>query len=312
MNKITNTLLKLSVGFAILSIVFYKIGFGEIWAILLSVDLWVPFLMIALQILLLAVGALGSWVLLRPISRLGYSEFWKCYCSAWSISLFIPSQVGGASIIYFLHKKGVSVGAGTAIFVIERVITVLVLGFIASFGFFVFFPYNTAIRIICYLLLVFGLGIFVILSRAGRSLVKSFLLRKYQNHFRGFSKTVFMYFKKHKSLLFIMFTYTFLRWCIVSYMVYLMFLLGFGVPIMFYKILMISAVSTIFGLIPLSLNGLGIREGAAVFLYSQIGVAPQIVASVYIVLLAVMYLTGVASGIIFIKKKKGVRVILSD
>jgi len=63
--------------------------------------------------------------------------------------------------------------------------------------------------------------------------------------------------------------------------------------ITFYKILMISAIGTIVGLIPISMNGLGIRQGTSIYLYGLMGIPSQTVASMQIIGLVLIYIMGI-------------------
>ena len=293
MNKVLKNLIKLFIGLIILFAVFYKIGFSEILGTLISVNLWVLPLIVLFQTIFVFIGALDAWILLKPISKISYFEFLKCYVPAWSIGLFVPGKFGEASIIYFLKKKGVSVGQGTAVFVIEKLITLIVLGLTASFGFFIFFSYQIAMKLFGFLIAAAILGFIILFSNFSRNLIRRIFLRKYQKMFTGFSRTTFGYLNNNKSLLFFSFIFNFLRWIVGSYVWYLIFLLGFNVYIEFYKILMISAIGTIVGLIPISMNGLGIRQGTSIYLYGLMGIPSQTVASMQIIGLVLIYIMGI-------------------
>ncbi len=83
----------------------------------------------------------------------------------------------------------------------------------------------------------------------------------------------------------------------IAVMNYTIFAVGLNVRIAVFKILQISTMETFSALIPVSVNGLGIRQAMGIYLYGLLGVDAPIVASSQIVGWILIYLFGV---IIFI------------
>jgi len=57
---------------------------------------------------------------------------------------------------------------------------------------------------------------------------------------------------------------------------------------------------TIISLIPITINGIGLRETAAVYLYSLLGAKPEVVISAYLVMTVITYVF----AIIILSKRK--------
>jgi uncharacterized membrane protein YbhN (UPF0104 family) len=209
MNKNIKNLIKLAIGLSILFFLFYKIGFAKIWGTLISVNPWVIPMIIVIHVSFIFLGALNSWLMLQPIKRISYIEFMKCYIPSWVIGLLAPGKIGEASIVYFLKKKGFSIGSATAVTVMDKAISLLVIAFIASLGFFILFPTDIAV---IFLGILIGGGIIglLIISSFGRNLIRKIILKKYQGLFSGFANTFFDIIKwtRHKARLYLILIWT--------------------------------------------------------------------------------------------------------
>ena len=280
-NQIIKTLARILFGGLFLFGLFYKIGFDRIAESLVQLNLWALPLAVGLFVLFLWLSSLGSWVLLRAFSRLSFREFLSCYLPSWAIGLFLPGKLGEVSIIYYLKNRDIAVGQGTAFFVVGKTMTALALGIIASTGFFTFFSFREAVQLFLLLVVILGSCIFFLLSSFGRNTVRKVLPQRIQERFAGFSSAFSSYFQKNRGLL------------VLSLGIKL---LGFSCIAVF-KILQISTMETFSALIPISVNGLGIRQAIGIYLYSLLNVSAPIVASSQIVGWVLIYLFGV---IIFI------------
>ncbi|MBW2993393.1 flippase-like domain-containing protein, partial [Candidatus Woesearchaeota archaeon] len=84
---------------------------------------------------------------------------------------------------------------------------------------------------------------------------------------------------------------TILKWAVATTTLWLFFF-SLGAEISIVPIFFINAIATIVSLIPITISGLGIREGTAIYLYSVIGVHPTIVAGVYLLFVSLNYIMG--------------------
>ncbi len=290
-------LAKILFGGLILIGLFYKIGFDRIAESLVQLNLWVLPLAIGFFVMFLWLSSLGSWVLLRAFSHLSFREFLPCYLPSWAFGLFLPGKLGEVSIIYYLKNRDITVGQGTAFFVVGKTVTVFALGMVASTGFFTFFSFRVAVQLFLLLMIVLGGFVFFLLSPFGRNVIRKVLPEKIHERFTGFSSAFSSYFKKHSRLLAMSLGIKLLGFGCIAVMNYFIFSVGLNVKILVFKILQVSTMETFSALIPISVNGLGIRQAMGIYLYGILGVNAPIVASSQIVGWVLIYLFGV---IIFI------------
>jgi uncharacterized protein (TIRG00374 family) len=277
---------------------FYKIGFDRIAESLGRLNLWALPLAGGLFVLFLCLSALGSWVLLRAFSRLSFWKFLPCYLPSWALGLFLPGKLGEVSIVYYLKKRDIAVGQGTAFFVVGKTLTVLALGIIASTGFFTFFSFRMAVQLLLLLVVVLGGFISFLLSSFGKAIAKKTLPAKIQQKFAGFSSAFSSYFQTHKGLLSLSLGIRLLGYSCVAGISYFIFAVGLNVHLSIFKILQISSMETFSTLIPISVNGLGIRQALGIYLYGLLGVNAPIVASSQIVGWVIIYLFGASAFIL--------------
>ena len=296
--KRTQALIRVLIGLVILLLLFYKVGFDRIAESLSRLNLWaLPWAILFFSFYLL-LGSLGSWVLLKPFSPMSWLEFIPCFLPSWAIGLFFPGKLGEASIVYYLKKKEIPLGRGTAFFVVGKTLTVCALGMVAATGFFTFFPLRAALQLLLLLLAILGAFFFVLLSGFSRKWMRRMLPKKIQETFSGFLSDFSLYFREHKGLLALSLVFKLFSFGAVAGMNYWIFDVGLGVRIPVHQILQISTIETFSALIPVSINGLGVRQAAGIYLYGLIGVDAPIVASSQIVGWVLIYLFGAAAWLL--------------
>ncbi len=283
---------------------FFKIGLDKIVESLAHLNLWALPLAIGFFVMFLWLSSLGSWVLLRAFSQLSFREFLPCYLSSWALGLFLPGKLGEVSIVYYLKKRDIAVGQGTAFFVTGKTVTVFALGMVASSGFFTFFSFRVAVQLFLLLVAVLGGFVFFLLSAFGRKVIRKILPEKTRERFAGFFSAFSSYFRKHKGLLVVSLGIKLLGFGSIAVMNYFIFSVGLNVRILVFKILQISTMETFSTLIPVSVNGLGIRQAMGIYLYGLLGVNAPIVASSQIIGWVLIYLFGV---IVFIWPRPSLR-----
>ncbi len=297
--KLSN-IIKILLGIGLLLLLFIKVGLGDIATALKTANLlYLPPVAI-LFALGLYMGAYNLKILTDSIGiKIKMSEMWNYYLRSWAFGMVIPGKVGEFSFVY-LVKRHMTPGQAMAISVLDKITTVISLCVLAFFGFFIFFPFNQAIKLTAAITILGALGIVFIFSGIGRKLIKK-LLGKYGEKFSGFSKTLFHLVINRKKEVAINFAITFLKWGLTAVLTYITFS-SFGHSINPLTILTISATVMLLSLIPITMSGLGIKEGAAVFLYGQIGVPVAITMAVNIILLLLNYL-GAAAVFLLVKEK---------
>ncbi len=290
-NKKLRFSLKLILGITILSFLIYKVGFIEILTTFQKINLITIILVIGIKILSLLVGNFNLFILLKPIyNPIRYWRLLKYYVSAWYISFFFPSKIGTASIIYFLRKEKIETGKLSALFVLDKILTLSWIILLAAPGFFIFLDINQSMILIS-ILMAGSLGVlFFLFHEKGRQFIKTFILRKYAHIFTGFSQILKRYIKKEKKTIILNYAATITRWMLDSISLFILFV-AFGCHVKFSFIFITRAVIAIIALIPLTANGLGIREGLALFFFRETCPNSSVILSVYLTMLVLDYLT---------------------
>jgi len=300
MKKYIKQILKLVVSVSLIFILFYKVGFKEVYENLVTVNLFYLTLVIIVFLMSFLVASISIKALLLSLKarRLGLKKIVWYNMLTYAISKFIPGRVGDLSMVYFLKKEDITIGKASAIVIIDRIISFFVHFILAFFGFFIFFPPIVAVRLTCISILTFFVLIFFIIWKKGRDIVKKYVLRKHSNMFTGFYKTFSGYFKHYKHLLLINTIFTLVNTFFFGLMVYLAFFsINQQINVGILTIIIIVSITEILSLIPITISGLGLRETSVVFMFSKLGVLAEFTMSAFIILLFIRY---ILSGVLLL------------
>ncbi len=302
MNNKKLIFLRILIGFLILFALFYKVGFTNLYNTLISINPIYLFLLFLMTIIIMIVETITYKVLTAAVDKkIPFWRLFKYYITSWSIGLISPGKLGEFSLVYFLKKEDIDLGKGTAMYVLDKSITIFLLILVSVYGFFIFLTKVQALQLIIALLILIFLVIFFLISSPGRKIIVRYILRKYAENFSGFSRTLSFYFKEQKRIILLNIFLTLIKSILQAIAVFFVFL-AFGVKVPILPIYIISAIITIVSLIPITVSGLGTREASATFLYSLIGVKASIVISVYIIIIFVHYFLGLLNMLLISKK----------
>jgi uncharacterized protein (TIRG00374 family) len=281
--------LRIILGISIIIFLLYKIDISKVLSVLSNTSFIYLGAVIALSYSTIWIGAYNLYLLLRPLTRnIPFSRVLRYSSISWGAGLFVPGKLGEFSIIYFLQKEKVPLGYGTLMAIFNKLITIIALTAISIVGVYVYLPLDTARNLT--IIMISGI-IILIISETSREFIKKYILRNHAPLFKGFSKFLRYFLTKRKRLLVLTTIITLFKWIIMALMPYLLFH-SFGYDAEFVHVLLITAVTAIISLIPLSISGLGVKEATAVFLFNQIGTPSEITISVFLILLAVQYVMG--------------------
>ncbi len=300
---------RILLGIAILLLLVYNVGVDAIVNSFSSMNIFLFVLVIVLFWVGLLAGALNLKILTDSLGKgIGFVEMLRYYLISWAFGMVIPGKLGEFTFVALARKK-LSLGEGTAIAVLDKVITAITLAFIAIFGFFIFFTREQAIILTSVTLAAMAAACFFILSKKGRGLVRP-LISLAKSIFRrglgkdadfsGFSATTAYFIETNRTPLVLNLVITFLKWCLTAVVTYFAFL-AFGQNLSLLMILVISSTTMLISLIPITMSGLGIKEGAAVYLYGLVGVPAAVTISVHVILLFLNYAN--AALVFFLVKK---------
>ena len=312
-------LLKTLVSLAFLSFLLSRIDRSQLLWVLSSAQLSYLIVALACYILCQIICSVRWALLARP---LGFKNPLKDYAIYYFIgmffNLFAPSTIGGdIGRVFYLargeseeREKGWNGSTGSALVsvIADRFIGFAVLAWMGAVALLVFSAYvlPAIVRYLTFALAAGFLFIWLLLP-----LVNRFLHRKE--------------FLKGEKLLLGLETYARNRWVIlqtiglslVAHLIqtWIQILLGrsLGVEIPWsYSVVIYPLVGT-FSALPISLNGIGLREGGYLFLLRQIGVGSEKAIAFGILWFIMIALDSLIGGVVFILRKNASRsVIASD
>jgi len=290
-NKIT--IVKLMVGITLLSILIYKVGFGNLIDILLSTNPLAFLVIVALAFFQILFSSFNIKLISSALNyELSYSYLFKSYTRAWSFGKFMPGGLGELSIAYFLKKKGVPIKSSFFVAVFDKILTIISLSLISLIGVWVFFPTKTSI-ILSILIAFFVLGIFaLLLSKSIRKLLKRLILKKYYSKFKGLSKKLDYMFSEKKRFLLANLMVTLIKSFFAAVIITFLFIL-LGIEINIFHVLIINSLTVLVSMVPVTIAGLGTKEATAVFLYSLLGIEATVVLGAYILIRLVTMLIAI-------------------
>jgi len=183
MKKYIKQILKIAVSVLLISILFYKVGFKEVYKNLLTINPFYLILMIIVFLMSFLIASISIKVLLLPLKarRLGLKKLVWYNMLTYAISRFIPGRVGDLSMVYFLKKEDMAVGRASAIVLMDRIIVFFVHFILACFGFFIFFPSIVAVKLTCISILIFAVLIFYNMEKRKRHCQKIRLKKTFKH-----------------------------------------------------------------------------------------------------------------------------------
>jgi len=246
--------------------------------------------------------------LARPLGfKKPFMVFLNFYLIGMFFNLFAPGTVGGdVSRIYYLARDegereknwgGATLNAAVSVFV-DRVIGMMVLVWLGALGLILYPEYAvpSAVRLLTFALalgfIVGGLLIPVlrrILPDVGYSTVVKLrvALRSYRAHWQAIPQAIVLSFAIH----------------LIQAWIHLLIGRAIHIEIPFsYCIIVYPLVGT-FSAIPISLNGLGLREGGYLYLLAVIGINSEKAIAFGVLLFLVVAADSLVGGIVFLLKK---------
>jgi len=285
--------LKFVLGLLILAVLLDRIGFGDVGATLRTVEPAVVLLAGFLALLIALLGGINLFILLRHVKRdVKAGEVVKFNLMSISAGTFLPLRAGDFLMVYLLKKSGVKLAHASAVVLIDKFVTVAVLVLFSLPALALVGSLDGAASII------YAAAALLLLTAAARKTLKVFT-RKIVKALKDYSAGAFQ-------TLTLNFLISVAKFILSAYIIYLLFA-GLGVEVGFTQLAALHALATLTTLIPLTANGLGVKQSVAVLLFERLGVGLAATASAYIILLAVNYALSAAVALYFMKEWRGVK-----
>jgi glycosyltransferase 2 family protein len=206
----------------------------------------------------------------------------KTFLITFFYATITPGAIGFHLRAYYVKRKSnATLGKCLANSFIDHQIGYIAGIFLALIGSIIIFDKIPSIFPIILAFFILHAGIFIVLIRKKRGkiisrfLIKPIIPKRYRESFDNSVDSLYEDILPLRNTI-LPFIIELGIFFIAGLQVYIISI-AFGVNIPFYLIILISIISTIFvGIIPISIGGLGVREGAFVFIMQAFGVEPGI------------------------------------
>jgi hypothetical protein len=276
----------LRAGFGIILVILliWNVSTEKLMRSLLRVSFLYFLLAVGYQYISVLIGSMNQYILFRTFKNLKYKTFLFSFFRAFAIGLLLPGRFGDASISFFLKSEGLYYSQAFSAYLWDKYLTfTLYLAIVLIFvGNILGQQYYVPLALWIFLGVIFPIILYNILRRAGR-----WQVAKTQGRFFRFSENLLTqlleFVRHHPLLLLINLAFTFVKLGLVIYSYHAM-LGSLGYALAVWDVGLASLASGIFAYIPISIQGLGTVETAAVFNFKTLGVLPADVLVCYLLL----------------------------
>ena len=199
-------------------------------------------------------------------------------------------------MVYFLKREKINIGKGTAAIIMDKFITLLCSTIIGTIGVLILFKKQISLLI----LLAAGAVILSVIIIIGEKVINKYLQKKFASVVTDFSETLRNYRKKYQREILANGLLTLGRFGIIAFSAHYMFL-ALHIDVSSIWILLIGGIEVLTTVVPITINGLGIKQSVGVYMYSIVGVTAEITAARYIIGLIIQYGFGLLS-LVFIRR----------
>ncbi|MCJ7692896.1 MAG: flippase-like domain-containing protein [Sedimentisphaerales bacterium] len=274
-NNILNSALKYLlppvVSLAILFTIFTRLDAEKVWHIIISSDWKWILVAVAITSLLPIFGTL-RWrtVVVAMGCPIKFGRSLQVTLAAFPLNTFLPSKAGDFAKAAFLRKQGGFVPlAGSVLF--ERLVDVIVLTTMSIFGsIWLNQPVTLLLALCCATVTI---GVILSLAFAHRLRLPGWLEEKAED----FGKAARVVTNQRKTLALVI-LWSLLNWLGVMVETYCIFR-AIGGPVPLTTILAVLPLAIFVGLLPITVSGMGTRDGALVLLLTEVVVAESALAA---------------------------------
>jgi uncharacterized protein (TIRG00374 family) len=303
------TVLKIVISLGLVTYLLWKLDVGQTGAILAAADL--PLFLLALLLYLAAISANGlKWyiLLLAQGIRVPFGSILAYTFVGTFFNNFLPANVGGDVMRgYGLARHTAQAAEAAVSVVVDRIVGLMAFmsAAVASAMVVVFIMgrrdlQGIEIASLVGLAVIVG-GFAIILSRRVRAWPVRFFrwpfLAPFAPLYDRLSEALDSYRHSYKELalafcasLLTLFLSNLVNFCLAES-------LGGGIPLIY--IFLFNPLVGFILLIPISVGGLGVNQGAYVFLYGLVGIPQRLSLAVSLLMQAVIYLTSLPGGVLW-------------
>lgn len=271
-----------------------------------------------------------AWLMVIPfviIKALKWNHIIKCFNVSyklkeafnvifigWFIGLITPARAGDFTrAVYLKNDKKLSLGKSLTTIFLDRILDIFVLFILAFFGTSVlvstFFLNKSILFVVASFFILFLACLFLMMKRnliilvlkpIYNRLIPSRFKKKLAAQFNEFYNGLFI-IKKNKIAFIKAFLLTVLLWFLSIFQFYLI-AYALGLKISYYFLLLFIPITIILELIPITISGIGTRDGAFILFLSLVSISSSAAVSFSFLVLIINYLTVVPGFLLWLKK----------
>lgn len=295
---------RIVVSVGLLGVALYVVGPTETVAAFRAVEPGVLVGVVVLQILGLGVGAVGIWVLVRTfLASVPFLPVASVYLRSTALGMFAPGKFGELVFPHFLARQGVSIGAGLAVLLVDKLITFVCAAVIGCVGLLLLVGAKQALSVALLSGLLVSLALLMAASGKLRRVARERLLGKHHRRFEGFSASLFGLLREERRAVAVNGILTVLRFLLRGGAAAAAFY-ALGSPVPFLPTVALLCLIQILSWLPVSVSGLGVTQGSAILLFALLLQAEQaVVLNAFLILPASAYILAAASlGVLGVKE----------
>lgn len=289
--------IRVIISFLVIVSLIYFVGIEKLFESITKIK--IEYFVLVLTLFIFSMFLITMAVLSITKTRRFY-ELFKFKTISWSTGMFLPGKIGEMSFPFLLKKLNIPTKKAFAIFLIDRFVSFSIIGFFSVLAIVKYSKINIDWNYLIIFIIIFAVMLAIKNKIKKFDTVKKIFL---------FLNEIESYLKTEKKAIFVNYFFSFINFVLMFWITQIIFS-SIGVKVSLIDVALISSLALFIGLIPITINGLGIREGTLVYLYSLVGIEPEysiLVAFVFLIssyFMATLFLALYWSEFSFILKRK--------
>lgn len=287
-------LIRILISLVILVLLFRKIEFNALLNQFANLKFWVVWMALAILFVQCAISSYKWQAILTAEGRsTPFAFLLKSYLIGNFISLFLPSSFGGDLYrIYALKEYNRDYFQNTSSVLFDRITGLFALMSISIFSLAIFYRQGIDFRFIAGYLC----GVCVFLICTSEKIIN--LLDRNKSNFIQFPKRIFVSFSRYRKNTRVLLVCLFISFVFQTNIVLLnkLYCSALGIDIELSYLFMVIPLIYLTEVLPLSINGFGLREGAFVFFFIQAGYAAEQGLAAGLLVISMRYVFSIATG----------------
>jgi len=297
-------IVRLTLGILLVFILIWNVSIDKLLLSIAQTSLPYLFLAISYQYASILLGSFNQYILFTAFSNLPFKRFITAYFKAYAFGLLLPSQIGDASIAFFLKSEGLYYSQTLSVYILDKCLTFIlyILVLFLFLGDIMGYPEIISLSLLIALGFLMSI-VFYIIVKLTNSFPVSWRENRLMRFIHSLSSQLFFFAKHHPFLLLINFFLTCLKLGLVM-LCYHAMITALDYSLSIWKVGLAALASGIVGYIPVSIQGLGTVEAMALLNFKTLGVSPPDVLACYLVLRSNNYVAAcLAYAATFIARK---------